>query len=87
MSLVSVQSVSCECHVSVQIRNSERPLQCRGKQEVFVLFSPGILTALFNGPLKLERLLWGGDPIPMPAGQYVDRICVCVGTSEARSHT
>ena len=34
----------------------------------FVLFTPGLLTALFNWPLKLERLVWGGDPIPMPAG-------------------
>ena len=34
----------------------------------FVLFTPGLLTALFTGPLKLERLVWGGDPIPMPVG-------------------
>ena len=32
------------------------------------LFTPGLLTILFNGPLKLERLAWGGDPKTMPTG-------------------
>ena len=33
-----------------------------------VLFTPGLLTTVFNGPRKLESLVWDGAPIPKPAG-------------------